>query len=108
MNRYALVTHGLGAMAVFADRIFIRVVAASASLLATSLLILGAVVYARLRTSAAIPGWATTAAGLSILFAGQVLATSLLTMFVMLQQRLSMLPVLARFAAADIASVRTL
>ncbi len=108
MNQYGLVTHGLGAMAVFADRIFIRVVAVSVSLLAISFATLVAVLYARLWTSAAIPGWATTAAGLSLLFAGQVLATSLLTMFVMLQQRLNMLPIIARFADSDILTVRKL
>lgn len=106
MNRYGLVSHGLGAMAVFADRIFIRAVAASALLLSMSLIALAAVLYARLWTSTAVPGWATAAAGLSLLFAGQVLATSLLMTFVMLQQRLSLLPLIARFSESDVVDVR--
>lgn len=102
MNLYALTTHGLGAMAVFADRVFLRVTAISGAIALGATIALGAVVIARLATDAAIPGWATTAAGVALIVALQTFAMTVLMTFVMLQQRVGVLPLVAKAAEADV------
>lgn len=102
MNLYSLAAHGLGAMAVFADRVFLRIMALSGTIGAGATLALVAVAIVRLGTDAAIPGWATTAAGIALLVALQTLAVAVLMTFVMLQQRIAVLPLVARSAADDI------
>ncbi len=101
MNTYGLITHGLSAMSVFADRVFIRVVMASAALFLLSLTAFAAVILLRIATDAAVPGWATTAAGIALLFALQILSTSVLATFIVIQQRLASLPTAAEDVPFD-------
>lgn len=108
MNLYALAAHGLGAMAVFADRVFLRITAASAAIALTATVALSAVAAIRFGTDAAVPGWATTAAGISLLVALQTLTMAVLMTFVMLQQRTGVLPLVARAADDDILEVEDL
>lgn len=81
MNFVSLVSHGLSAMSVFADRIGVR--ALLASMVAILLLVGGIVgVFAiRLLTGLAIPGWATTAAGILSLLLLQVLLLAIVFAF---------------------------
>ena len=63
MNVLALVLHGLSAMSVYADQIFVRVLLGTA--LAATVTVLGAliVVVIRFATSFGVPGWASTMIG---------------------------------------------
>jgi len=108
MNLYALVTHGLGAMAVFADRVFLRFAALSGLIALAATITLTAVAAIRFGTEAAIPGWATTAAGFALLVALQTLTMAVLMTFVMLQQRTGVLPLIAMAAGEDVAEVEEL
>lgn len=81
MNVATLVVHGLSAINVFAE-------AAIARILIACLLVLGAavsgiliVVFLRLATTLAIPGWATTVVGILSLFLVQVAAIGLFAIF---------------------------
>jgi hypothetical protein len=58
-----LVVHGLSAMSVYTDVIFVRVLLMAAMVGAMSIIGLIVVVMIRLTTDLAIPGWATSAVG---------------------------------------------
>lgn len=77
MDFVALVAHGLSAMSVFGDRIGVR--SLIATLVVGILLVIGlaTTIAIRLWTPFAIPGWATTAAGLLTLLLSQSLLLSL-------------------------------
>lgn len=87
MNPVALVSHGLSAMAVFADRIGVRVLAASGAALVAAVLALFVVLLLKWGTMLAVPGWATTAAGLLVVIIAQILMLSTLFTFVVLSGR---------------------
>jgi hypothetical protein len=87
MNLIALVVHGLSAMAVFGDRIGVRlliVVSMGMSLVSGGLI---TVVAIRLLTSLAIPGWATYVTGLLLVILIQMLIVVLVFAFVILAGR---------------------
>jgi hypothetical protein len=87
MNLVSLVVHGLSAMAVFGDRIGVRllvVVSMGMSLLSGALI---TVIAIRLLTSLAIPGWATYVAGLLLVILIQMLIVVLVFAFVILSGR---------------------
>jgi hypothetical protein len=63
MNLPSLVVHGLSAMAVYTDIMFVRVVLGAALVSVLSVLAMVGVVILRLATSMAIPGWATLVLG---------------------------------------------
>jgi len=67
MNLLSLVTHGLSAVAVFSDRVGVRMLTLTALLAAVGAAVLGLVVWIRLFTNLAIQGWATNAAGLLVI-----------------------------------------
>jgi polyisoprenyl-phosphate glycosyltransferase len=93
-NRYAgqsrmgglvgLVAHGLSAMSVYTDLIFVRVLLAAAFVGVLSILGLIGVILIRLATDLAIPGWATG-------IAGNLLIILLLTLVVVVATTLMML-----------------
>ena len=87
MDLVSLVVHGLSAMAVFGDRIGVRllIVVSAGMLLAVFGLI--AVLVIRLTTDLAIPGWASYAAGLLIVLLMQMLLVILVFVFVILATR---------------------
>ncbi|MGH7828269.1 MAG: glycosyltransferase [Candidatus Binatia bacterium] len=87
MNLVALVVHGLSAMAVFGDRIGVRlliVLSLGMALAAGGLL---TVIGIRLLTTLAVPGWATYAAGLLLVMLIQMLLVVLAFAFVILAAR---------------------
>ena len=87
MDLVSLVVHGLSAMAVFGDRIGVRlliVVTLAMSLIITALAV---VIGVRLGTDLAIPGWATYAAGLLFVMLMQMLLVVLVFVFVILAAR---------------------
>jgi hypothetical protein len=70
MNLVSLILHGLSAMSVHADTIFVRILLAATFIGGMAIFGVAAVAGIRTATHLAIPGWATTAAGdlLIILF----------------------------------------
>jgi polyisoprenyl-phosphate glycosyltransferase len=73
MNFVSLVVHGMSAISVYGDRVFVRLLVFGACLAAAATIGLAAVIATRLLTSLAIPGWATMAAGLLVLVLVQAL-----------------------------------
>lgn len=87
MNFVSLVTHGLSSMSVFGETIGVRALlacAAAAALVTSALL---AVLAIRLFTDWAIPGWATTAGGISLLVLLQLAGIALSFVFALLSAR---------------------
>jgi hypothetical protein len=87
MDTVALVVHGLSAMAVFGDRIGVRlliIVALGMALLGGALM---TVVGIRLLTTLAVPGWATYVTGLLLVMLLQMLLVILVFAFVILAGR---------------------
>ncbi len=95
MNFIALAVHGLSAIAVFRDRVAVRLLIAAFVVVLIALAGLVSTVLIRLTTSWAIPGWATTAAGLLVLILLQILGSMLVFVFVVLSRRdsLGLLPI---------------
>lgn len=95
MNLVSLLVHGLSAVSVYSDVIGLRMLAATFVLAVVTLLALGAVVGIRLFTDFAIPGWATTAAGMLVVILLQAILSMTVFVFITLQGRsaLGFLPV---------------
>jgi len=87
MGVVSLVAHGLSAIAVFSDRVGVRVLAASAAASGLAVLALAAVLVLKCCTTLALPGWATTAGGLLVVFLGEMVLLSVLFVFVVLGGR---------------------
>lgn len=84
MDLVALVAHGLSAMSVYTDVIFVRTLLAATLIGALSICGIVAVMVIRFSTDLAIPGWATSAAG-------SLLIILLLTLVIVVATTLMML-----------------
>jgi polyisoprenyl-phosphate glycosyltransferase len=73
MNLVALMVHGLSALSVYTDKIFVRVLLAAGLVAGLAGLGIFGVVAIRLSTNLAIPGWATTAIGDLLIILLQIL-----------------------------------
>jgi len=82
-----LAIYGLSAIAVFSDRVGVRLVLAATAILCAAITGLGIAVGLRLGTSTAIPGWATYTSGLLLILVLQILTTLLLFVFGVLGDR---------------------
>ena len=84
MNFPGLVIHGLSAMSVYTDLIFVRVLLAAATVSVFAFLAICTVMAIRLGTTLAIPGWATTVFGDLVIILLQamlmIVATSLMVL----------------------------
>lgn len=87
MNLVSLILHGLGAMSVFSDTIFVRSLIASIVLSGFVFLIGLSVIFTRLLTNLAIPGWASIFGGLTAVILFQVLSFSAYSVFLQLNNR---------------------
>ncbi len=87
MDLVSLVAHGLSAMAVFGDRIGVRLLLVVSIAMSLTTAALGAVICVRLWTALAIPGWASYAAGLLFVMLLQMLLVILVFVFVVLAAR---------------------
>jgi hypothetical protein len=67
MNLTSLIVHGLSALSVYTDRIFVRTLLAAIAIAGAAGLGIVGVAAIRFGTNLAIPGWATTAAGILLL-----------------------------------------
>jgi hypothetical protein len=81
MNTTALVMHGLSAMAVHSEVIGVRLLLATLAFGMLSSLGVGIVIWIRLFTPLAIPGWATNAIGILVLMVMGALLLTLLFSF---------------------------
>jgi polyisoprenyl-phosphate glycosyltransferase len=87
MGLVGLVVHGLSAMAVYTDKIFVRILIVTSAVAFASLLGIVGVVAIRLTTKLAVPGWATTAAGDLLILLMQTVVILVATTLVMLAGR---------------------
>ncbi len=87
MGLVGLVVHGLSAMAVYTDRIFVRILIVTSAISLAALLGIFAVIAIRLSTRLAIVGWATTAAGDLLILLMQTVVIMIATTLVMLAGR---------------------
>ncbi|MGH7123462.1 MAG: glycosyltransferase [Stellaceae bacterium] len=87
MSPVALIVHGLSAMSVYTDMIFVRVLIAAAAIAGLSVLGILGVAVTRFTTDLAIPGWATTAVGDLLIILLQTLVVMVATSLMMLAGR---------------------
>jgi hypothetical protein len=87
MNFVALVSHGLCAISVFTERVAVRLLVALAALFVVASMALLATSGIRLLTDVAIPGWATSAAGILIIVLLQLLTLMFVFVFLVLGGR---------------------
>jgi polyisoprenyl-phosphate glycosyltransferase len=87
MNIVALVIHGMSAISVYGDVVFVRLVVFASGLAVLSLTGLGAIAAVRLWTAVPIPGWATMTSGLLVLMLLQALMFIALLTFLGLSSR---------------------
>jgi hypothetical protein len=87
MTFVTLVSHGLSAISVFSDVVGVRLLIASIAGSLIALLGLVVVVAIRLFTDLAIPGWATYAAGASIIMVFQFITMAISFTFFILSNR---------------------
>jgi glycosyltransferase involved in cell wall biosynthesis len=89
MNLESLIVHGLSAISVFADVLFARLLLASALISLIDACFACVVIFVRLFTNLAVPGWATSTVGLSAAILFQNLTFSAIAAFLMLATRSS-------------------
>lgn len=89
MSLVSLIVHGLSAMSVHVDRIFVRVLLAAAVAAGVAAIGIFAVTVIRTATDFAIPGWATTAVGDLLIILFQILVIIVAASLTMLAGRSS-------------------
>ena len=89
MNLESLIVHGLSAISVFTDLLFARLLLVSVLISLLDAFFACAVIFLRLFTNLAIPGWATSAVGLAAAILLQILTFSAIAAFLMLATRSS-------------------
>jgi glycosyltransferase involved in cell wall biosynthesis len=87
MNFQSLLVHGVSAMAVYADYVFLRILIASALLAGLAIIAISVIVGIRLVTSWAIPGWASFLVASFIIIFLQALLISGLALFQLMSFR---------------------
>jgi polyisoprenyl-phosphate glycosyltransferase len=107
MNFVALVSHGLSALSVHAEVIGVRLLVVSVVIAAGVVGLIAVVVALRLSTSMAIPGWATNAGGLLVLFLFETVAAAVFFIFLVLHSRSQPLFIPIRDYAFFIEGART-
>jgi glycosyltransferase involved in cell wall biosynthesis len=89
MNFSSLVAHGLGAMSVFSEIIFIRILFGSGLLLVMVTVGAFAVLGVRMFSDLAIPGWTTNVFGFLLVIGFQTIMTAVMMAFLVLNNRAS-------------------
>jgi hypothetical protein len=92
MNFTNLVLHGLGAISVFSENVFVRILLFSSVVFACALLGGGTVLAIRVSTDLAFPNWATTALGFAFLISFQAVMTPIMIAFLLLNSRSAIQP----------------
>jgi len=89
MKLVSLITHGLGAISVFTDAVFVRILLASAGIFTLAILAVIVVIGIRFFTDLAIPGWATNVLGFAVLLSAQAVMLPIMIIFLQLSNRSS-------------------
>lgn len=89
MNLTSLIVHGLRAISVFGETVGVRVCLMLGSLIALVTLCLASIIYIRMFTTLAIPGWATSAAGISLVLLVNLLVLTAPALMLILAARSS-------------------
>jgi len=108
MNFVGLVAHGLGAISVLSEAVFIRILLASLALLVLSVGLALAALYIRLFTELGLPNWATTVLGFALVISIQALMMPILMAFLLLNNRATIQPLPASVALTQIRERRML
>ena len=87
MNLPSLIIHGLSAISVFGDRVGVRLLLGSISLMILSIIGIITIVLIRFMTDLAIPGWATYAVASLFIILMQGLSLSIFFIFIVLSNR---------------------
>lgn len=87
MNLTSLVLHGLSAISVFTDQVFIRVISVLGLIVSLILILMVAVVYIKYQTNLAIPGWTTNTLGILLVCLFQILVFSILILLTSISQK---------------------
>jgi polyisoprenyl-phosphate glycosyltransferase len=87
MNFVSLVLHGLSGISVFAETVVVRLLMALGVVAAVMFALLASVVVIRLRTSLAIPGWATMSFGILLVLLSQAIGIGLVLVMGILATR---------------------
>jgi len=87
MNFVGLVLHGLSAISVFTETVVVRLLVALGVIAVLMFALLVAVVIIRLRTSLAIPGWATMSFGILLVLLSQAIGIGLVLVMGILAAR---------------------
>ena len=108
MNFIGLVTHGLGAISVHSEAVFVRILFASLALVLIATGLGAGALYLRLFTDMAIPNWATTVLGFALVISIQALMMPILMAFLLLNNRSAVQPLPASVALTMIRERRCL
>ena len=108
LNFVELIVHGLGAMSVFSEAVFVRVLLASSVMLITSALGILLVVGIRLFTDLAIPGWTTNVFGFLVLIGIEAAMLPIMMAFMLLNGRATLQPLPKDFASGFVRESRLL
>ncbi|WP_339032822.1 glycosyltransferase [Bradyrhizobium symbiodeficiens] len=87
MNYISLIVHGMSSLSVYSDVIFVRMLAATGVFFVLSMVAIGAVVFMRLATDLATPGWTTTVIFGVMIILFQAIISTLMTMLLLLNNR---------------------
>ncbi|QIP09039.1 glycosyltransferase [Bradyrhizobium symbiodeficiens] len=87
MNFASLIVHGMSSLSVYSDVIFVRMLAATGVLFVFSMIAIAAVIFMRLATDMATPGWATTVIFGVMIILMQAIISTLMTMLLLLNNR---------------------
>jgi polyisoprenyl-phosphate glycosyltransferase len=87
MNWVALVLHGLSALSVYSEVIFVRMLFVAAAVGGLAVIGIAAAVAIRLATQLAVPGWTTTVVGVFLIVLIQMLLAVIVTSLLMLSGR---------------------
>ena len=108
MNFVSLIAHGLGAISVFSEAVFIRILLASTALFGSAIAVALVALALRLFSAVAIPGWATNVIGFALLISLQALITPITVAFLLLSNRAAVQPLPKSIAPSFIESERVL
>ena len=89
MNVASLLTHGLSAVSVFSDLVFVRLLMLASMTGGLALLVAVGAVAVRVTTDIAVPGWASNVVGISAMMLFQALTLSAVACLIMLGNRAS-------------------
>jgi polyisoprenyl-phosphate glycosyltransferase len=87
MNLTGLLIHGLSALSVFSDFVLVRMLVASAVITVFAISTALTAIMIRFATDLAIPGWATSVVGISMIILFQAILFSMVALLTMLRDR---------------------